>query len=183
RISSGDVEREFRAQIEKCLNAGLRPTHLDSHQHVHALPSLFRLVIDLAREYGIAGIRLPRDSPRRRGNFPCDGFAQKYMLCLLSRYDAFAYRGEAFRTCDGAAGIFDSGTLSEGRLLAILDRLPDGTTELVCHPGTGDAESVTAYGHWRYAWQTELNALTSTAVRSRLQAGQVRLINYAGLNR
>jgi hopanoid biosynthesis associated protein HpnK len=182
RIHLKDVEREFRAQIEKCINAGLTPTHLDSHQHVHALPPLFRMVLRLAREYGIYGMRLPRDSPRWRGKFPCDGFAQKYALSFLARGDAFAFRDPSAKTCQGAAGIFDSGVLSEERLLAIIDRLPEGTTELVCHPGAGGAESATLYGHWHYNWETELAALTSAAVKTRLTVRQIELINYSTLN-
>jgi chitin disaccharide deacetylase len=182
RIRLKDVEREFRAQIEECINAGLTPTHLDSHQHVHALPPLFRMVLRLAREYGIYGMRIPRDSPRWRGKFPCDGFAQKYALSLLARGDAFAFRDPSVKTCHGAAGIFDSGVLSEERLLGIIDRLPEGTTELVCHPGAGGAESAALYGHWRYNWGTELAALTSAAVKARLQARQIKLINYSTLN-
>jgi hopanoid biosynthesis associated protein HpnK len=182
RISLKDVEREFRAQIEKCINAGLTPTHLDSHQHVHALPPLFRMVQRLAREYGIYGMRLPRDSPRWRGKFPCDGFAQKYALSLLARADTFAFSDQSIKKCQGAAGIFDSGVLSEERLLAIVDRIPEGTTELVCHPGAGDAESRALYGHWHYNWETELAALTSMAVKSRLQARQIGLVSYSALN-
>jgi hopanoid biosynthesis associated protein HpnK len=182
RIHLEDVEREFRAQIEKCLEAGLPLTHLDSHQHVHALPSLFRMVCRLAREYRITGLRIPRESPWRRGRFPCEGFAQKYLLGLLARYDAFTLRRGNLQTCDAAAGIFDSGVLNEERLLAILDRLPEGTTELVCHPGIGDAESMAIYGHWRYGWQMELEALTSASVKARLLTRQITLIPYAGLN-
>jgi predicted glycoside hydrolase/deacetylase ChbG (UPF0249 family) len=135
----------------------------------------------LAREYRIYGVRVPRDSSRWRGQFPCDGFAQKYALSLLARLDAFALGGNHVRTCQGAAGIFDSGVLNEERLLAILDRLPEGATELVCHPGSGDAESKAMYGHWRYGWQNELEALTSDVVRARLQERQIRLISYAEL--
>jgi chitin disaccharide deacetylase len=182
RIRLKDVEREFRAQIEKCLNAGLEPTHLDSHQHVHALPPLFTMVQRLARAYGIRGMRIPRDSPRWRGNFRCDGFAQKYALSLLARADALAFPDQSIHKCHGAAGIFDSGVLSEERLLAIIDRIPEGVTELVCHPGAGDAQSAALYGHWQYNWQTELAALTSSAVKARLQAKQIELIGYSALN-
>src|SRR2546428_9440596 len=49
----GDVEGELRLQVERVLAAGVRPTHLNSHQHLHMLPSLFRLVRRLADEYRI----------------------------------------------------------------------------------------------------------------------------------
>lgn len=38
KISSKDVETEFRAQIEKFLETGLKPTHVDGHQHIHMFP-------------------------------------------------------------------------------------------------------------------------------------------------
>src|SRR5262245_42987845 len=47
-----DIEREFRAQIEKVLAAGVAVTHLDSHKHVHLIPALCHMVLRLATEYG-----------------------------------------------------------------------------------------------------------------------------------
>ncbi len=63
RIRLSDIEKEFRAQIEKCLLAGLNPTHLDSHQHTHALPLIFPIAIRIANDYRITGIRIPRGNP------------------------------------------------------------------------------------------------------------------------
>lgn len=175
------VDRELRAQVDKCFSAGLKPTHLDSHQHVHALPSVFRIVLGIARDYGIRGIRLPRDSPWRRGAFRCNGFWHKSLLCMMARYDAFAFGGERFSTCDRMAGVFDSGDLSEDRLVRILDRVLDGSTELVCHPGKGDIESMAPYAHWRYNWQAELKALTSESVKCVVRAKNIELITYDGV--
>lgn len=50
------VEREFRAQIERVLKY-TKVDHLDSHVHVHAIPKIFELTCKLAKEYGIAQIR------------------------------------------------------------------------------------------------------------------------------
>ena len=56
-----ELEKEFRAQIEKCINdlnsQGKKPTHIDSHVHTHAIPPIFALVCKLAKEYGIKQIR------------------------------------------------------------------------------------------------------------------------------
>ena len=50
-----DLEVEFRSQIEGVLQQGLRPTHLDSHCHVHTRrEAIFDMVVELAREYGLA---------------------------------------------------------------------------------------------------------------------------------
>lgn len=56
------AEREMRAQIDRALSAGIRPAHLDSHRHVHAIPALFQAVRTLADEYGIPRIRVVNES-------------------------------------------------------------------------------------------------------------------------
>jgi predicted glycoside hydrolase/deacetylase ChbG (UPF0249 family) len=53
------VEREWAAQIEALLATGRRAAHLDSHQHLHALPGLLGLAGRLARRYDIGALRLP----------------------------------------------------------------------------------------------------------------------------
>lgn len=183
RIRSKHVEHELRAQIEKCIDAGLSPTHLDSHQHIHALPSLFRMVLRLAEEFQISGIRLPRDSPARNSVSWRGGFLQKTILCLLARWDGYRIRNTRVVSCERMVGLFESGVLHEDLLLQIVSSLPEGTTELVCHPGRTDAESLTKYSHWHYNWQAELNALTSKTVRDLLDSQRIELINYADLQR
>ena len=51
------VECEFRKQIEKALNFGLKIDHIDSHVHTHAIPNLFKLTCKLAKEYNIPQVR------------------------------------------------------------------------------------------------------------------------------
>lgn len=50
------IEREFRAQIEKIMNSA-SVDHIDSHVHTHAIPPIFTLVCKLAKEYNIPFIR------------------------------------------------------------------------------------------------------------------------------
>ena len=181
RIRLADIDKEMRAQVEKCVRAGLTPTHLDSHQHVHAFPAIMRLVLDIASDYGIRGIRLPRDTPSRASGIGSFAALAKSLLCMLARYDARALSVTGFSTCDRAAGIYDSGKLSEDRLLRILDRITDGDTELVCHPGHEAGTDLERYSHWDYHWQTELAALTSTRVRQMLERCNIVLIGYRDL--
>lgn len=53
-----EVEEEWDAQIQKVRDAGIRPTHLDGHKHVHMLPGLFDIAMRLAKNHGIEAIRV-----------------------------------------------------------------------------------------------------------------------------
>lgn len=54
-----ELEEELRAQIRRVIAAGIDPTHLDSHKHVHLHPRIFRVVASLSREFGIPCVRKP----------------------------------------------------------------------------------------------------------------------------
>src|SRR5437870_6569975 len=56
-IRPRDVLKEFRAQAAVLSSLGLPLDHLDSHQHLHLLPGLVGLAIQIARENGIRWIR------------------------------------------------------------------------------------------------------------------------------
>lgn len=183
RVRGEHVELELRAQVLKCFKAGLMPTHLDSHQHLHTMPSILHTVVRIAEEFHIRGLRLARDLPPRRAAFWHNGYLPKTVLCMMARWDALSLRSQSFHICDRMRGLFESGGLQERQLLSILKQLPEGTTELVCHPGKADLQSRTAYGDWNYDWETELNALTSPAVRNMLRSQNIQLISYADLQR
>src|SRR6267378_6348580 len=59
RVSLGEVERELTAQIDRIRGAGISPTHLDAHKHVHAYPPVFAIVARLAARFGIPVVRVP----------------------------------------------------------------------------------------------------------------------------
>jgi len=57
-----ELEKEFRAQIEKILS-DTEVDHINSHVHIHAIPSIFNLVLKLALEYKIKNVRLQFEEP------------------------------------------------------------------------------------------------------------------------
>jgi hopanoid biosynthesis associated protein HpnK len=177
-IRKRDIEYEFRAQIEKCLAAGLTLTHLDSHQHTHTLPSLFPVVLKLGNEYGLRGIRIPRGWPRF-SDLTSDRFLPKCVLCLLAHGDAMCFRRGSCVATQRFAGLFESGDLTEAKLLRILIGLREGTTELVCHPGCNDV--LPRYASWSQRRQTELESLTSASTKKAVRELGIELINYSQL--
>jgi hypothetical protein len=80
---------ELKAQLEKVLSAGIRPTHLDSHHHVHTEWAIAPLVCRLAREYGIRRIRLTRNMGPVR-HYIRRIYKRVYNSWYLGRHSGFA---------------------------------------------------------------------------------------------
>src|SRR5262245_218996 len=174
RIRSQEVEREFRAQIDRARELGAQPDHLDGHQHLHLLPGISRIVIAIAREQRLP-IRWPIASPNESW-LSHPGAALK--TGLIAALSLAAQRNGA----SGLPGLgpFEAGRLDEERLLAILQRLGDGDYEIGCHPGE-EVGTVAAEPSWRYGWDQELEALCSPKARAIVDARHIQLTSYAGI--
>ncbi len=159
RVREEEVRAEWRAQIARAVEAGVRPSHLDSHQHLHALPRLFTIARDLAGEFGVPRIRSLREPGPGLAGTP---LRRKLILRGLSRLSAAA-AGDSGVSCDRIFGVAEAGRLDLPALLSVLRRVPEGRTELVTHPGLLDPELSREY-RWDYRWEEELRALCSTEV-------------------
>jgi chitin disaccharide deacetylase len=179
RVRAEEVRRECDAQLRALASTGIVPTHLDSHRHAHALPGILPAVAASAYEAGLHWVRRPLDRPSagapvasakmlalhaawRRALVDVD----HAHLPLLARAPNF--RGIALQ---GASDL-------ESRLVALLDRLPPGATELMLHPGYDDA-TLAAQDPYRREREREVAALCSPAVRERLARGDIALTNFA----
>ncbi|HMI47983.1 MAG TPA: polysaccharide deacetylase family protein [Gemmatimonadaceae bacterium] len=64
RAKPAEAEREIRAQIDRALALGIRPTHLDSHMgSLFTTPDLMATYVKVAREYHLPFLA-PRGDPR-----------------------------------------------------------------------------------------------------------------------
>jgi chitin disaccharide deacetylase len=142
------VEREVGRQLDRFVAlVGGPPTHLDSHQHVHREEPVRSVVADAAGSLGVPARHTP--GIRYCGNFYGQG-----------------RRGEPLPELISAAALT--------RLIA---ELPDGATEIACHPAEAvDVE--TAYARERLA---ELAALCDPAVGRAIDARGVRLCTFRDL--
>jgi hopanoid biosynthesis associated protein HpnK len=183
KINLADVERELRAQIEKCLAANLALSHLDSHQHIHILPPIFRILVRLATEYKIPGIRLPNEPVQTSPAKNFFQYLQSRALLTMAVLDRRQLRKKELVSSDFTGGIMSSGKLDEKELAEILRRLPDGVTEMVCHPGEEDKVYLPGYGWWTANWKAELSALTSRHIKCLVRDLNIELTNYTKLQR
>jgi len=172
-IKVEDVRREWRAQIERCFESGLSVRFLNSHEHVHMLPSLFPVASALAGEYGIAHLRFPT-AEFARSWAPGPLFRSAIMRTLETINRRAATPAAEF------LGMAPSGRLDPAYLERNVTRLCAGRVyELMCHPGQFDAGEVSDPRLLRYHdWEGELRTLTAPAARELLQRHGVRLVGY-----
>lgn len=173
------VRLEWRAQIERCLDKGLTIRFINSHEHIHMLPPLFRLAGELAQEYGIPHVRLPTSDGLR--NWQPGALIRDTLMKGL----AVLNHGRMDRPAPVFLGMAESGRLSLAALRGLLPRLrPGGVYELMCHPGFRvDAEIDNPQLFAYHDWEGELAALTSPETRELLNKHGIRLIRYRDLDR
>ena len=88
---------------------------------------------------------------------------------------------EGFVTTDGTLGIEITGTIDEMLFNAVATNVPEGTWELVCHPGYSDSDLQTINTRLRESREVELRALCSPRTREILERQGVELISYRNL--
>ena len=186
RLNSDEIEAEARAQIHKLQSAGIAVTHLDSHKHTHMFPQVFRALLRAAKACGVRAIRNPFERVRasqlaRPGLWR--RWAEVGILGSLAKQFREAVRQAGMVTPDGTFAIVATGALNERQLRLLIERLPDGVWELVCHPGYNDADLRRIHTRLQESREQELRALTSQSTRDLLAARGVEVISFSDLAR
>jgi predicted glycoside hydrolase/deacetylase ChbG (UPF0249 family) len=159
------VYDELRAQVRRIVDAGIRPTHLDTHKHTHLAPPVLDAVARLGEEFDIPWVRRPFDFPL--------GLLRGRFHRVLKRHGR--------RTTDHFAGFRITGRFRTAGLVDLLDAIPNGSTELMCHPGRCGEALRHARTRLKESREHELAALVAPEVRHALERNGIELVNYAGL--
>ena len=142
RIRASEIEAEAAAQIRRVQAAGLSVSHLDTHKHTHLFPKVLAPLLSAAKSCGMPAIRNPFEPVWARQATPGASAVRKFEVTLLNtRLHAFRrlVRQSGLATTDGAIGVLATGTSNVPRALqSLLAAIPEGTWELVCHPGYPD---------------------------------------------
>jgi predicted glycoside hydrolase/deacetylase ChbG (UPF0249 family) len=173
-VDPDDVRLELRAQIERLQQAGLRLTHVDTHQAVHLWPAIGRIVLDLAVEHGIPAVSVPRST-----SWAPRGVGVRRMAARLARRAGRV----GLVTTRAAAGIDHTGRLDGARLARTLGRLGScraASAELATHPGPVGDVDLDRY-RWGFRWAEELDALVAPEARAAVERAGFRLGTYGDL--
>lgn len=168
-IELREVKIEFEAQIGRALDMGIKPTHIDTHQHLHLLPQVADIVLELASKNKIDQVRCPGG----KGGW---GF-YSIGVALLSSYLLKKIKGRGLSTTDHFAGFSFSGQMTKTDLIETLLGLKPGATELMVHPGIFVEEEIGHLG-WEMNWEEELSALTSSEVKVVIDEQSIELVSY-----
>jgi len=144
------VYDEAVAQVRRIIGAGIKPSHIDTHKHTHLLPPVLNAVTRVAKEFGIPWLRRP----------------------VLAKTPA------GLRSTDRFVGFRATGRLDEALMVEMLEKLPDGLTEFMCHPGKCGPELQGAATRLKESRAVELAALTSPEVRRVIERRGIQLTNY-----
>jgi hopanoid biosynthesis associated protein HpnK len=176
------IRAECRAQIERHLNLIGYLNHIDGHLNIHVHPVIADILIELAAEYRVPYIRLPREPVFTTVALARDNFARKLTeAAIFHSLSARARRRmteRGIKSTDWLFGLHQSGNLSKNYLHGVIARLREGITELYFHP----AADVGGLPPAPEA-QIEVELLTSAGLRSALDTHSVRLTNFAELSR
>ena len=174
---------ELAAQVRKILAAGIAPTHLDTHKHTHLAPPVLDAVARLSEEFGIVWVRRPFDLPitAARGGAPRLKHMAAGSLGFLRNRFQRVLAARHCRSTDHFAGFQLTGRFRTAELTQLIAELPDGSTELMCHPGRLREPLRHAPTRLKESREHELAALTAPEARQALAQAGVRLVNYREL--
>jgi predicted glycoside hydrolase/deacetylase ChbG (UPF0249 family) len=151
--SQGDVDgcdAELHRQLHRCEELlGRLPTHLDSHHDVHRDARLLPSFLRVALLHGL----------------PLRGYSS--VRCYSQFYGQW----------DGASHPEQVSVASLGRMLR--EQIPEGCTELICHPGYADLAFQTSYSGER---EVELKTLCAPLIRAVLSQQQIQLLSFHDLD-
>ena len=183
-LSLQQLRAELAAQLERfSALAGRLPDHLDCHHFVHLYPPFFGIYADLAAQFSLP-LRVPfplqADFQRALDTLPfLEGFPSDLVRGMIVTNSALLGSRHLAYPKHFISTFFGEDALSPDYLVNLLRSLPDGTSELMCHPGYVDStlESST----YRAERERELAILTHPTVRDQVDALGIELINFGSL--
>jgi chitin disaccharide deacetylase len=143
RVRAAEIEAEAAAQISLLQDAGLRLTHFDTHKHAHMFPPVLEPLLRSARRAGIHAVRNPFEPEWAVRVTPRASFVRTAEVIALRRLGPLFRRMIARAHCittDGTIAVAGTGTFDAATVRALLSELPEGSWELVTHPGYNDAD-------------------------------------------
>ncbi len=174
-----ELLKEFSAQIEMLLDSGIIPDHIDSNNHLHIFPVLADITAKIAKKYKIKYIRVPRETFIFSDLKISKLFIKKYFIYSLSLIAKKFFQKTGLIFPDHFNGIAFPSINSKESMIKFIHNLPQGTTELMCHPGyESDINPFSNIDR-----KNELLSLTDKLIIKEIKKHNIDLISFHDLNK
>ncbi|HEY0759324.1 MAG TPA: ChbG/HpnK family deacetylase [Acidisarcina sp.] len=183
RVRESEIEAEAIAQIRRLQRMRIPVTHLDTHKHTHMFPRVLRPLLRAALQCGVRAIRNPFEpewSVAATSGAPLFRRAQVNLLRTRRAYFTRATAQSGLVTTGGAVGVLATGSLDATTLHSLLQAMPEGTWELVCHPGYNDSDLRSANTRLLESREVERRAILEVVPTLTATEG-LSLINFGDL--
>lgn len=189
RFRAEEVEAEAWAQFARLQRSNVEVSHFDAHKHVHMFPSILKPLLRAAMAHGIMAVRNPFEAPgvvtfheaREKRTLLIRKAETTLLRGLLRQRWLHAVHHAGFSTPDGSLGVATTGTLDRASLRAMLQKMPQGTWELVCHPGYNDSDLAAAHTKLRESREVELATLLGITARELSEEYGTELVPYRAI--
>ena len=166
------LRSEMHAQFEKFRATGLELDHVNGHLHLHLHPTIFDLLMQDAEQLGFQRVRLTFDPFRLNLRIASGHLAYRTLhvtiFHLLSARARPVIRRRGFAHTANVFGLLQNARVNEPYVLALLQNLPSGDSELYSHPSLDE-------------FKNEFEALVSPRVRQQVSSQRIELIRYQDL--
>ena len=163
------LRQEMNAQFTKFKSTGLPLDHVNGHLHMHLHPTVFSVLKEQIRAWGIKHMRLTREplgvNLRVAGGRWAYRMFHSGAFGLLSASAERHFKAHGVKHTDRVFGMLQDGRVNEEYILKLLPRLPGGIFELYSHP------SMDEFRH-------EFDALVSPKVAEMIRSRRIELIRY-----
>jgi len=173
------IKTELAAQVQWMIDWGIKPTHLDSHKHIHSFPAIYPIVCGLAKRFGIAAIRWPFE-PKEVSGMPWPllsegGRERARLVRTMARINRL--QNSDFLKNDVFLGVAHTGKIDVSFFRTVALYNSAAVTEIMTHPGfTEGLENVrTRLVRQR---RVELDALCSEKTRQYIRDAGIKLVHY-----
>jgi chitin disaccharide deacetylase len=176
------IETELASQIQWLIDKGIKPTHLDSHKHIHAFPTIFPIICRLAKRFGIPAIRYAAE-PFYVSRLPwplTDRESRKRASLVRTMSKINRFQNSSFFKTDCLLGVNHVGKINTVfmRAVSLYNTFP--TAEVMTHPGFIYDLDVTKTRLVKQR-EIELEALCSEKTKQSFKGANIKLIHYGQL--
>ncbi|KJJ84239.1 YdjC-like protein [Candidatus Omnitrophus magneticus] len=179
KIGKARIHEELSSQLQRIKETGLKITHIDSHEHIHILPAIFDVIINLAKTFNVPYIRIPFESGViARENFTLKNFSR---YCALRGIFLFSRENIKYSNLKHNSffwGHFHSGNITENVFNYMISNLNEGCHELAIHPALFNPEFI-KQEPWHKNSHKELKLFENPYLKNNLLSKNIKLISHS----